>query len=88
MGSHRRPIRQPGCAGALAVPDAGDLGTQLPGGCGAGDREADTCPPEEIACWEAGLLAVARCWFAGIRPGDDAAIRHSHRKDIKEALIG
>ena len=23
---------------------------------------------------EAGLLAVAWCWFAGIRPGDDAAI--------------
>jgi hypothetical protein len=36
--------------------------------------EADTRPPEEIACWEAGLLAVAWCWFAGIRPGDDAAI--------------
>jgi hypothetical protein len=50
--------------------------------------EAETRPPEEIACWEAGLLAVARCWFAGIRPGDDAPIRHSHRKDIKEALIG
>ena len=50
--------------------------------------DADTRPPEEIPCWEAGLLAVARCWFAGIRPGDDAAIRHSHRKDIKEALIG
>ena len=50
--------------------------------------EADARPPEEIACWEAGLLVVARCWFAGIRPGDDAAIRHSHRKDIKEALIG
>ncbi|MGB6613884.1 MAG: hypothetical protein WBE95_07355 [Trebonia sp.] len=50
--------------------------------------EAEARPPEEIACWEAGLLAVARCWFAGIRPGDDAAIRHSHRKDIKEALIG
>jgi putative NADH-flavin reductase len=36
--------------------------------------EADTRPPEEIACWEAGLLAVAWCWFAGIRSGDDAAI--------------
>ena len=36
--------------------------------------EADARPPEEIACWEAGLLVVARCWFAGIRPGDDAAI--------------
>ena len=36
--------------------------------------EADTRPPEEIACWEAGLLAAAWCWFAGIRPGDDAAI--------------
>ena len=36
--------------------------------------EAGTRPPEEIACWEAGLLAVARRWFAGIRPGDEAAI--------------
>ena len=30
--------------------------------------EAETRPPEEIACWEAGLLVVARCWFAGIPP--------------------
>ena len=36
--------------------------------------EALTRPPEETACWEAGLLAVARRWFAGIRPGDAAAI--------------
>jgi uncharacterized SAM-binding protein YcdF (DUF218 family) len=36
--------------------------------------EAATRPPEEIARWEAGLLAVARRWFAGIRAGDDAAI--------------
>jgi hypothetical protein len=36
--------------------------------------EAGIRPPEEIACWEAGLLAVAGCRFAGIRPGDDAAI--------------
>jgi uncharacterized SAM-binding protein YcdF (DUF218 family) len=36
--------------------------------------ETGTRPPEEIACWEAGLLAVARRWFASIRPGDDAAI--------------
>jgi DUF218 domain len=36
--------------------------------------EAATRPPEEIGCWEAGLLAVARRWFAGIRAGDDAAI--------------
>jgi uncharacterized SAM-binding protein YcdF (DUF218 family) len=33
-----------------------------------------TRPPAEIARQEAGLLAVARRWFAGIRPGDDAAI--------------
>jgi len=36
--------------------------------------EASTRSPEEIAAWEAGLLAVSRRWFAGIRPGDDAAI--------------
>jgi uncharacterized SAM-binding protein YcdF (DUF218 family) len=30
-----------------------------------------TRSPEEIARWEAGLLAVSRRWFAGIRPGDD-----------------
>ncbi len=36
--------------------------------------EASTRPPEEIASWEAGLLAVSRRWFAAIRPGDDAAI--------------
>lgn len=36
--------------------------------------EASTRSPEEIAAWEAGLLAVSRHWFAAIRPGDDAAI--------------
>ena len=36
--------------------------------------EADTRSPEEIARWEAGLLAVSRRWFAAVRPGDDAAI--------------
>jgi len=36
--------------------------------------EPSTRPPAEIARWEAGLLAVSRRWFAGIRPGDDAAI--------------
>jgi hypothetical protein len=36
--------------------------------------EALTRPPEEIACWEAGLLAVARRWLGGIRPGDGAAV--------------
>jgi uncharacterized SAM-binding protein YcdF (DUF218 family) len=36
--------------------------------------QAGTRPPQEIIWWEAGLLAVARRWFAGIRPGDDAAI--------------
>lgn len=36
--------------------------------------EASTRPPEEIACWEAGLLAVSQRWFAAVRPGDDAAI--------------
>jgi vancomycin permeability regulator SanA len=37
-------------------------------------REAGTRPPEEIARWEAGLLAVSRRWFAAVSPGDDAAI--------------
>ena len=36
--------------------------------------ETSPRPPEEIAIWEAGLLAVSRRWFATIRPGDDAAI--------------
>jgi uncharacterized SAM-binding protein YcdF (DUF218 family) len=36
--------------------------------------EQHTRPPQETAVWEAGLLAVSRRWFAGIRPGDDAAI--------------
>jgi hypothetical protein len=36
--------------------------------------EKSTRPPEEIAIWEAGLLAVSRRWFATVRPGDDAAI--------------
>jgi uncharacterized SAM-binding protein YcdF (DUF218 family) len=36
--------------------------------------EHSTRPPEEIALWEDGLLAVSRRWFAGIRPGDDIAI--------------
>jgi uncharacterized SAM-binding protein YcdF (DUF218 family) len=36
--------------------------------------EKNTRPREEIAIWEAGLLAVSRHWFATIRPGDDAAI--------------
>jgi hypothetical protein len=36
--------------------------------------ETSTRSPAEIARWEAGLLAVSRHWFAGIRPGDDAAI--------------
>lgn len=36
--------------------------------------EASARSPEEIARWEAGLLAVSRRWFAGIRPGDDAAV--------------
>jgi uncharacterized SAM-binding protein YcdF (DUF218 family) len=36
--------------------------------------EASTRPPEEIARWEAGLLAVSRRWFAAIRSGDDVAI--------------
>jgi hypothetical protein len=31
-------------------------------------------PPEQIALWEAGLLAVSRRWFATIGPGDDPAI--------------
>jgi uncharacterized SAM-binding protein YcdF (DUF218 family) len=36
--------------------------------------EQSTRPVEEIALWEAGLLAVSRRWFATIQPGDDAAI--------------
>jgi uncharacterized SAM-binding protein YcdF (DUF218 family) len=36
--------------------------------------ETSTRPPEEIARWEAGLLAVSRRWFAAVRPGDDTAI--------------
>jgi hypothetical protein len=36
--------------------------------------ETSTRPPQEIACWETGLLAVSRRWFATIGPGDDAAI--------------
>jgi len=36
--------------------------------------EQSTRPAEEIALWEAGLLAVSRRWFATIRPGDNAAI--------------
>lgn len=36
--------------------------------------EKNTRPREEIAIWEAGLLAVSRRWFATVRPGDDAAI--------------
>jgi uncharacterized SAM-binding protein YcdF (DUF218 family) len=36
--------------------------------------EQSTRPVEEIAIWEAGLLAVSRRWFARIQPGDDAAI--------------
>ena len=36
--------------------------------------ELSTRPAEEIAIWEAGLLAVSRRWFATIQPGDDAAI--------------
>ena len=36
--------------------------------------EHSTRPPEEIALWEEGLLAVSRRWFAGIRPGDDTAV--------------
>jgi uncharacterized SAM-binding protein YcdF (DUF218 family) len=36
--------------------------------------EASTRSPEEIARWEAGLLAVSRRWFGMIRAGDDAAI--------------
>jgi hypothetical protein len=49
--------------------------------------DADTRPPEEIAFWEAGLLAVARCWFAGIRPGDDAAIAVVLARDHRSTLI-
>ena len=36
--------------------------------------EASMRSPEEIAAWEAGLLAVSRHWFAAMCPGDDAAI--------------
>jgi uncharacterized SAM-binding protein YcdF (DUF218 family) len=43
--------------------------------------EAATRTPEEIARWEAGLLAVSRRWFAAIRPGDDAAIANVLARD-------
>ena len=36
--------------------------------------EKNTRPAEEIAIWEAGLLAVSRRWFATVRPGDNDAI--------------
>lgn len=36
--------------------------------------EQGTRPPEEVALWEGGLLAVSRRWLATIQPGDDAAI--------------
>jgi DUF218 domain len=49
-------------------------GPGLPGGCGTCDRRNEHAAAEEIASWEAGLLAVSRRWFAAIRPGDDAAI--------------
>ncbi len=34
----------------------------------------DGRPADEIALWEAGLLAVSRQWFADVQPGDDVAI--------------
>ena len=43
--------------------------------------ETSKRPPEKIARWEAGLLAVSRRWFAGIRPGDDAAIAAALARD-------
>jgi hypothetical protein len=47
-----------------------------------GDRTDERPAPEEIARWEAALLAVSQRWFADIRHGDDTAIdaRHSRRK--------
>jgi hypothetical protein len=52
-----------------------------------------TRPPEEIARWEAGLLAVPRRWSAAIRPGDDAAIaavlarHHSVHADYPQTTL-
>ena len=43
--------------------------------------ETSTRPAAEIARWEAGLLAVSQHWFAGIRPGDDAAIAAALARD-------
>jgi uncharacterized SAM-binding protein YcdF (DUF218 family) len=43
--------------------------------------ETSTRPLEEIARWEAGLLAVSQRWFVGIRPGDDAAIAAALARD-------
>lgn len=36
--------------------------------------EDDGRPADEIALWEAGLLAVSRRWFTNVQPGDDVAI--------------
>ena len=45
LGEPRRPARRRGdiwlACGARALPDPGDLGTRLPGGCGLADRRGE-----------------------------------------------
>lgn len=67
--------------GSRPVPDASDLGTSYQVALEPVTSETSTRSPEEIARWQAGLLAVSQHWFAGIRPGDDAAIAAALARD-------